>query len=94
MALKKDYATKFGITVPDAYIVIDAFMFDKKVNLARVMASVYASEQARNDGMPPIAHRELIAEFPYKEGDGDEKIIQMGYEVLKLMPELSGAEDV
>lgn len=89
MALQLTYTTDQGVTVPDAYFVVESIDW-KKVGPSLVTMPVYKSQAARNAGKRSIGYVSFI--FDPDQGTGG--IAAKAYTAAKLLPEMAGAVDV
>lgn len=85
MAIKIAYASKFGISLPDAYVKIERWTGQK--DFLCLSVSLYATQEARDTGTPVMEH------FNIELGTNDAHNLASLYTYLKTLPEFAGAVD-
>ena len=89
MALLKTFTNeRTGLTVPNAYTIVTAVNWDKKLNVAQASIEVYVNQQVREQNLISGSLISLTAMLP----EGVLTVDQV-YAHLKTLPEFAGAVD-
>lgn len=75
-----------------SYNKIDFILFEKGNPLVEIRIGLYASKEASQAGNESI--REYFINIPVELFIGEGNILQIGYSLLKAVPEFDGAIDV
>jgi len=97
MAIKINYETEYGVTIENAYVVIDSFQYHKNYSTDAepgisliTLAKIFGNEEARDSGKPAVESYGFVFDIDTKSIDN--YIIQ-AYKALKAKSTFIKSED-